>query len=67
LRDRLNRLVNGDDDVRQVRRISQPGGTKRNWRASSKDDIYTEFISYPVSKQVNATRNNDPSCVEPRH
>jgi putative SOS response-associated peptidase YedK len=29
-----------------------------------KDDIYTEFVSYPVSKQVNSTRNNDPSCVE---
>jgi putative SOS response-associated peptidase YedK len=30
-----------------------------------KDDIYTEFVSYPVSKQVNSTRNNNPSCVEP--
>ncbi len=30
-----------------------------------KDDICTEFVSYPVSKQVNSTRNNDPSCVEP--
>jgi putative SOS response-associated peptidase YedK len=30
-----------------------------------KDDICTEFVSYPVSKQVNSTRNNDPSCLEP--
>ena len=30
-----------------------------------KDDICTEFVSYSVSKQVNSTRNNDPSCVEP--
>ncbi len=30
-----------------------------------KDEICTEFVSYPVSKQVNSTRNNDPSCVEP--
>ena len=32
-----------------------------------KDDICTEFISYSVSKQVNSTRNNDPSCVEPKN
>ena len=30
-----------------------------------KDDICTEFVSYPVSKQVNSTRNNDLSCIEP--
>ena len=30
-----------------------------------RDDIWTGFISYPVSKQVNSTRNNYPSCVEP--
>ena len=30
-----------------------------------KDDIYREFISYPVSTQVNSTRNNNPSCLEP--
>jgi putative SOS response-associated peptidase YedK len=30
-----------------------------------KDDIYKEFVSYSVSKQVNSTRTNDPSCVEP--
>ncbi len=30
-----------------------------------KDDIYREFVSYSVSKQVNSTRNNAPSCVEP--
>jgi putative SOS response-associated peptidase YedK len=32
-----------------------------------KDSIHREFISYPVSKQVNSTRKNDPSCVEPAH
>jgi putative SOS response-associated peptidase YedK len=32
-----------------------------------KDDICTEFVSYSVSKQVNSTRNNDPSCVEPKN
>ncbi|MGB9436925.1 MAG: hypothetical protein WCB15_03190 [Desulfobacterales bacterium] len=30
-----------------------------------KDDIYREFESYSVSKQVNSTRYNAPSCVEP--
>jgi len=30
-----------------------------------KNEIITELVSYPVSKQVNATRNNDPSCIEP--
>jgi putative SOS response-associated peptidase YedK len=25
----------------------------------------TRFVSYPVSKQVNATRNNKPSCIDP--
>ena len=32
-----------------------------------KDDICTEFVSYTVSKQVNSTRNNDPSCLEPKN
>ena len=31
------------------------------------DKIHTEFVSYPVSKQFNSARNNDPSCVEPSH
>ena len=30
-----------------------------------KNEIVTELVSYPVSKQVNMTRNNDPSCIEP--
>ncbi len=30
-----------------------------------KNDIITELVSYPVSKHVNSTRNNDPSCIEP--
>jgi putative SOS response-associated peptidase YedK len=30
-----------------------------------KDDIYTEFVGYPVSQEVNSTRHNDPSCLEP--
>jgi len=30
-----------------------------------KNEIATELVSYPVSKQVNSTRNNDPSCIEP--
>ena len=30
-----------------------------------KDGICTELVSYHVSPQVNSTRNNDPSCVEP--
>ena len=25
----------------------------------------TRFVSYPVSKQVNSARNNDPSCIDP--
>jgi putative SOS response-associated peptidase YedK len=29
-----------------------------------KNDIITELVSYPVSKHVNSTRNNDPSCIE---
>jgi len=29
------------------------------------NDIVTELMSYPVSKQVNLTRSNDPSCIEP--
>ncbi len=30
-----------------------------------KNEIVTELVSYPVSKQVNSTRHNDPSCIEP--
>jgi putative SOS response-associated peptidase YedK len=30
-----------------------------------KNEIATGLVSYPVSKQVNATRNNDSSCIEP--
>lgn len=30
-----------------------------------KNEIITELVSHPVSKQVNSTRNNDPSCIEP--
>jgi len=30
-----------------------------------KNEIATELVRYPVSKQVNSTRNNDPSCIEP--
>ena len=30
-----------------------------------KDDIYTEFVGYPVSQEVNSSRHNDPSCLEP--
>ena len=30
-----------------------------------KNEIVTELVSYPVSKQVNSTQNNDPSCIEP--
>ena len=30
-----------------------------------KNQIITELISHPVSKQVNSTRHNDPSCIEP--
>ena len=30
-----------------------------------KNEIVTELVSYPVSKQVNSTRNNDPNCIEP--
>ena len=30
-----------------------------------KNEIITELSSYPVSTQVNSTRNNDPSCIEP--
>ncbi len=30
-----------------------------------KNEIVTELVSYPVSKQVNSTRNNDSSCIEP--
>jgi putative SOS response-associated peptidase YedK len=27
--------------------------------------LITDLVSYPISKQVNSTRNNDPSCIEP--
>lgn len=30
-----------------------------------KESIWTEFVNYPVSTQVNSTRNNDISCIEP--
>ena len=30
-----------------------------------KNEIATELVSYPVSKQVNSTRNNDSSCIDP--
>ena len=30
-----------------------------------KHGIYTELASYPVSKQVNSVKNNDPSCIDP--
>ncbi len=30
-----------------------------------KNEIITELLSYSVSKQVNSTRNNDSSCIEP--
>jgi len=30
-----------------------------------KNEIVTELVSYPVSKQVNSTRNNDSSWIEP--
>ena len=30
-----------------------------------KNDIITELTSYPVSREVNSTRHNDPSCIEP--
>jgi len=30
-----------------------------------KNEIVTELVSYPVSTQVNSTRNNDPACIEP--
>ena len=28
-------------------------------------EIVTELVSYPVSTQVNSTRNNDAACIEP--
>jgi putative SOS response-associated peptidase YedK len=30
-----------------------------------KDEIITELVSYPVSKQVNSASINNPSCIEP--
>jgi putative SOS response-associated peptidase YedK len=29
--------------------------------------LLTDLVSYPVSKQVNSTRNNDASCIDPVH
>ena len=30
-----------------------------------KNEIITELTGYPVSREVNSTRHNDPSCIEP--
>jgi putative SOS response-associated peptidase YedK len=30
-----------------------------------KNEIETDLVSHPVSKQVNSVRNNDPSCMDP--
>ena len=30
-----------------------------------KNDIITELVSYPVSKQVNSASNNNHACIEP--
>ena len=30
-----------------------------------RDNIHTEFVNFPVSKLVNSTGNNSPSCIEP--
>ena len=30
-----------------------------------KNEIEMDLDSYPVSKQVNSARNNDPSCIDP--
>jgi len=30
-----------------------------------KEELLTQLISYPVSKRVNSTRNNDPSFIDP--
>jgi putative SOS response-associated peptidase YedK len=27
--------------------------------------LLTDLVSHPVSKQVNSTRNNDASCIDP--
>jgi putative SOS response-associated peptidase YedK len=27
--------------------------------------LIADLVSYPVSKQVNSTRKNDPSCIQP--
>jgi len=29
------------------------------------NEIITELVSYPVSKQVNSASNNNPACIEP--
>jgi putative SOS response-associated peptidase YedK len=28
-------------------------------------ELLTDLVSHPVSKQVNSTRNNDASCIDP--
>ena len=30
-----------------------------------KNEIHTDLVSYPVSKQVNSASHNKPSCIEP--
>ena len=30
-----------------------------------KTALLTDLVSHPVSKQVNSTRNNDASCIDP--
>jgi putative SOS response-associated peptidase YedK len=30
-----------------------------------KNEIHTDLVSYPVSKQVNSASHNNPSCIEP--
>ena len=41
-----------NQDVDRLKEIAQKG-----W--------ITDLVSYPVSKQVNSTRRNDPACIEP--
>jgi putative SOS response-associated peptidase YedK len=41
-----------NEDVERLKDILQKG-------------LITDLVSYPVSKQVNSTRNNDPACIEP--
>lgn len=42
----------GNNDVAALRNILQK-------------DLLTDLVASPVSKQVNSTRNNDPSCIDP--